>query len=212
MAPRSSAAEIIGASPGLAQKTWSRRCLSASPASRTSSSTSPGLSIAPTPAQVRAQVAAVLEKATDARVIGVRAPLGMALGDTLRLDGRELRVSRTDSVLALREQLDALPEGAPPLVLLTTLDESELGSWSRSASAPAGSRRSSSNAMPGWRAPCWKWSRPRAFRRRRADSSRRSWCGASCSTRCSGSAPMSTTRKPGSSGRWRRRTPAAPRR
>jgi hypothetical protein len=85
------------------------------------------MSIAPTPAQVRAQVAAVLEKATDARVIGVRAPLGMALGDTLRLDGRELRVSRTDSVLALREQLDALPEGAPPLVLLTTLDESELG-------------------------------------------------------------------------------------
>ena len=85
------------------------------------------MSIAPTPAQIRAQVAAVLDKLPEARVVGIRAPLNVELGDCIQLDGRELPVARSDSVLDIRERCDALADGAPPLVLLTTVDEAELG-------------------------------------------------------------------------------------
>ncbi|WP_462329968.1 BREX-2 system phosphatase PglZ [Thiohalocapsa halophila] len=85
------------------------------------------MSVAPTPAQIRAQVAAVLDKLPQARVVGIRAPLTVEVGESLHLDGRELPVARSDSVLDIRERLDALADGASPLVLLTTVDEAELG-------------------------------------------------------------------------------------
>lgn len=81
----------------------------------------------PTPAQIRAQVSAVLGKMPDARVIGIRAPLTVELGDTLRLGDVELAVARSDSVLEIRERLEGLRQGSAPLVLLTPVDEAELG-------------------------------------------------------------------------------------
>jgi hypothetical protein len=81
----------------------------------------------PTPAQIRAQVSAVLDKIPDARVIGIRSPLTAALGDTLQLADVELTVARSDSVLEIRERLEGLAEGSAPLVLLTPVEEAELG-------------------------------------------------------------------------------------
>jgi hypothetical protein len=85
------------------------------------------MSVVPTPAQIRAQVSAVLEKIPDARVIGIRSPLTAELGDTLRLGDVELAVARSDSVLEIRERLEGLTEGSAPMVLLTPVAESELG-------------------------------------------------------------------------------------
>jgi len=81
----------------------------------------------PTPAQIRAQVSAVLGKMPDARVIGIKSPLTVELGDTLRLGDKELAIARSESVLEIRERLDDLAEGSAPMVLLTPVDEAELG-------------------------------------------------------------------------------------
>ena len=51
----------------------------------------------------------------------------METGDKLRVNGEELAVARCESVLEIRERLvDHEGQGAP-LVLLTPLDETELG-------------------------------------------------------------------------------------
>jgi len=81
----------------------------------------------PTPAQIRAQVSAVLGKLPDARVIGIKSPLTVELGDTLRLGDKELAIARSESVLEIRERLQELTEDSAPLVLLTPVDETELG-------------------------------------------------------------------------------------
>ena len=81
----------------------------------------------PTPAQIRAQVSAVLGKLPDARVIGIKSPLTVELGDTLRLGDKELAIARSESVLEIRERLQELAEGSAPMVLLTPVDEAELG-------------------------------------------------------------------------------------
>ena len=85
------------------------------------------MSVVPTPAQIRAQVSAVLDKMPDARVIGIKSPLTVELGDTLRLGDEELAVARSESVLEIRELLAGLAEGSSPLVLLTPVEEAELG-------------------------------------------------------------------------------------
>jgi len=81
----------------------------------------------PTPAQIRAQVSAVLGKMPDARVIGIKSPLTVELGDTLRLGDKELAIARSESVLEIRERLEDLAESSAPVVLLTPVDEAELG-------------------------------------------------------------------------------------
>lgn len=82
---------------------------------------------APTPRQIEAQVAAVYAKFPHARIIGLRLPAGPAEPGKVWIDGRELPVARCDSVLALRERLTEIPDDGPPLVLLTSLREPELG-------------------------------------------------------------------------------------
>jgi hypothetical protein len=83
--------------------------------------------VVPTSAQIRAQVSAVLGKMPDARVIGIKSPLTVELGDTLRVGDMELAVARSDSVLEIRERLEDLAEGSAPVVLLTPVEETELG-------------------------------------------------------------------------------------
>jgi hypothetical protein len=81
----------------------------------------------PTLAQIRAQVQAVWEKDRAASVIGIRAPLTVAVAEVLPVAGAALPVARCASVLAVREQLAADPRPDVPLVLITPLDETELG-------------------------------------------------------------------------------------
>jgi hypothetical protein len=85
------------------------------------------MTMVPTLAQIRAQVSAVLDKAPDARVIGIKAPLTVELGERLRVGERELPVARSDSVLDIRERLAEMSDGSGPLVLLTPVEEAELG-------------------------------------------------------------------------------------
>ena len=85
---------------------------------------------APSLTQVRAQVQSIREKPHDARAIAIRLPsldAAMPVPATLRIDGEELPVFQSDSVLALRERLVDLPDDSPPLVVLTDLPEPELG-------------------------------------------------------------------------------------
>jgi len=82
---------------------------------------------APSVAQIRAQVAKLCEDELDAPVIGIRAPLGVEVGERLRVGDEELAVWRGRSPLDVREHLAALPANSPPVLLLTELTESELG-------------------------------------------------------------------------------------
>ena len=84
------------------------------------------MNLVPTRAQVRAQVAAVLSKPLSSTVIGIRMPTSSDLGNTLVVEGREIPLSRCDSVLQVRECLAKAPAGEP-LVLLTPLMEADLG-------------------------------------------------------------------------------------
>lgn len=81
----------------------------------------------PTPAQIRAKVSAVLDKVPEARVIGIRSPLGVELGESLHIGDADLAVARGESVLDIRDRMAALADAAGPLVLLTPIPESELG-------------------------------------------------------------------------------------
>jgi hypothetical protein len=81
----------------------------------------------PTPEQIRAQVASVLSKAADARVIGIQVPRTVTTGATLQVNGAELPIALCDTVLAVREKLVEAEQGGVPLVLLTPLSETELG-------------------------------------------------------------------------------------
>ena len=66
----------------------------------------------------------------EARAIAIRlaAADGAAPAPAaLRIGAEELPLFRADSVLALRERLVDLPDGGPPLVVLTDLREAELG-------------------------------------------------------------------------------------
>jgi hypothetical protein len=53
----------------------------------------------PTPEQIRAQVASVLSKAPDARVIGIQVPRTVTTGATLQVNGAELPIALCDTVL-----------------------------------------------------------------------------------------------------------------
>ena len=85
------------------------------------------MTVVPTAAQIRAQVRAVWEKGGAARVIGIRAPLTIEVSDVLHVAEAELPVARCGSVLEVRERLMATPAADVPLVLITPLDEIELG-------------------------------------------------------------------------------------
>jgi hypothetical protein len=78
-------------------------------------------------AQLRSHVADIRKKVPEARLIGLHVSNGWEGADRLDCDGQTFAVVRADTVLALREALleaEARPE---PTVLLTALDEAELG-------------------------------------------------------------------------------------
>ena len=81
----------------------------------------------PTAAQIRAQVTAVLGKASRSRVVGIRSPAAVDLGGPLLVDGREIPIAWCGSVLEMRERLAGTAVEDGPLVLLTPLPEPELG-------------------------------------------------------------------------------------
>ena len=88
----------------------------------------------PTPAQVAAQVAMVRRQRPEDRVIGMHTPGGWLGGATLTVDGETCNVVYCSSGLQVREALVSLRDrwaerrGAEPLlVVITPLDEAQLG-------------------------------------------------------------------------------------
>jgi hypothetical protein len=86
------------------------------------------LSLAPTEAQIAARLDALLERNTEARVLGMRSPLRRSWPEHLERRGRRFRLAWCDSELLIREQLDAVDEdGRDGIVVLTPLDTADLG-------------------------------------------------------------------------------------
>jgi len=82
--------------------------------------------------QLEAQALAVLERASDAKVIAIQTRTQAAWPDAINLSGRPFRLRWCDSPLMVREALSALEEGAdeqagPGLILLTPLSARDLG-------------------------------------------------------------------------------------
>src|SRR5437764_15281265 len=78
-------------------------------------------------AQLRNHVAEIRKKVPDARVIGLHVANGWEGADRLECDGQTYALVRADTVLALREALLEAEARPIPTVLLTALDESEVG-------------------------------------------------------------------------------------
>ena len=82
---------------------------------------------APTFSQIKAQVAAIRQKSPDARVIGIRAQ-GRWTGDRQKQDGAETYlIEQCDSPLAMRIALGEANDTWTIKVLITSLDETNLG-------------------------------------------------------------------------------------
>jgi hypothetical protein len=69
------------------------------------------LLLAPTEAQIEAQIDTLLDRRPDARILGIRSPMRRSWPELLERRGRRFRVSWCDSELEIREQLDAIEEG-----------------------------------------------------------------------------------------------------
>ena len=80
-----------------------------------------------TPHQLRLEVARARRKDPEALVIGLRAPGPWAGDDGLDLGDRRYDVVVADTVLAVRQALDAAEGRGRPTVVLTPLDQTELG-------------------------------------------------------------------------------------
>src|SRR5262245_8955576 len=85
------------------------------------------MSTGPTPEQIAAQVALIRRDRPDDRVIGIHAPGPWPGGTTLTVQGEPLPVAYCASALQVSEALVSHPAAAPPLVLLTPLDDGQLG-------------------------------------------------------------------------------------
>src|SRR5712691_1399288 len=84
------------------------------------------MTAAPTFSQIKAQVTAIRQKVSHARVIGIRAA-GRWTGERLKQDGQEtFRIEQCDSPLHMRMVLQDA-DGAAITVLITSLEEGELG-------------------------------------------------------------------------------------
>ena len=82
---------------------------------------------APTFSQIKAQVAAIRQKAPDAQIIGIRAQ-GRWTGDRLKHDGsKTYLIEQCDSPLAMRLALHETHSEPAITVLLTSLNEADLG-------------------------------------------------------------------------------------
>ena len=82
--------------------------------------------------QIEAQALAVLDRASDAKVIAIQARTQAAWPDAINLSGRQFRLRWCESPLMAREALSALedvPDGqsGQGLILLTPLSARDLG-------------------------------------------------------------------------------------
>ena len=77
--------------------------------------------------QLRFEVTRVHQKDRDALVIGLHAPGHWAGDDELELDDRRFAVVRADTVLEVREALAEAEASDRPTVVLTALEQAELG-------------------------------------------------------------------------------------
>ena len=82
--------------------------------------------------QIEAQALAVLERASDARVIAIQARAQAAWPDAINLSGRQFQLRWCESPLMAREALSALEDAndeqaGPGLILLTPLSARDLG-------------------------------------------------------------------------------------
>jgi hypothetical protein len=82
--------------------------------------------------QIEAQALAVLERASDAKVIAIQTRTKAAWPDAIKLSGRPFRLRWCESPLMAREALSALEEGADEqagagLIVLTPLSARDLG-------------------------------------------------------------------------------------
>jgi hypothetical protein len=80
-----------------------------------------------TPSQVRTQIGLVKKKAPNARVFGIRTGGRWRGGKTLTVGDEQYRVAQCDSVLEVREALVGADASDEPLVIITGLEQSELG-------------------------------------------------------------------------------------
>jgi hypothetical protein len=80
-----------------------------------------------TPHQLRFEVARARQKDPDALVVGLHAPGPWAGGGELELDDRNFAVVRADTVLEVREALAEAEARDRPTVVLTALEQAELG-------------------------------------------------------------------------------------
>ena len=83
--------------------------------------------IVSTPALIRAQVGSVLEKIRDAAVIGIRTDSLSEAVDSVAINNETLALAYSDSVLEIRDRMREAREAGERLVVLTPLDEMELG-------------------------------------------------------------------------------------
>src|SRR5262245_33617343 len=81
----------------------------------------------PTPAQVAAQVAVIRRQRPEDRIIGMHTPGGWLGGATLQVNGESCNVAYCSSALQVREVLVAGEGTEPLLIILTPLDEAQLG-------------------------------------------------------------------------------------
>jgi hypothetical protein len=81
----------------------------------------------PTPEQVATQAALILRQRPEARVIGITIPGAWLGGTTLQVNGTQCPVAFCTSVLQICEVLTSYAETSPPLVIVTPLDDGQLG-------------------------------------------------------------------------------------
>ena len=77
--------------------------------------------------QIRAQVTAIRKKAPDAKILGLRAMQRWDGPGKFELAGTNHRILQGNSELQIRELLAERSSAGEPLVLLTPLQESDLG-------------------------------------------------------------------------------------
>lgn len=81
----------------------------------------------PTASQIRVQIELVHKKAPQARVIGIRSNGPWRGDEKIAIGEQEYRIVQCDSVLQIREALVRHNISQTPLIVLTKLEESELG-------------------------------------------------------------------------------------
>jgi hypothetical protein len=92
--------------------------------------------LAPTAVQIEGQIASILAKTPDQRVVGIRSPVRRPWPELVHVQGQNFRLHWCESTLELRDRLDALDcEADGRAVLITPLDDAAAG-WDVLARLP----------------------------------------------------------------------------